>query len=284
MMLRTCTVQVNLDFESEADMVAKIRIGMALQPLVTALFACSPFVEGKLTGYQSYRTHIWQHTDPDRCGILPFVFEESMGFERYVDYLLDTPMYFVNRKGAYINALGQSFRDFMAGQLPALPGEFPTLHDWIDQTTIVFPEVRLKQFLEMRGADCGPQKMMMALPSFWVGLLYDSIAQDETLQLIRDWSVTEIRSLHADVPQHGLTTTIHNKSLQAIAQEVIQISARGLQRRARMNRGQDESIYLTPLLEIAESGRTIATQMIELFEKTGSVEDVVRHYIHPINI
>ncbi len=279
MMIRTCTVQVNLDFESEADMVTKMRIGMAFQPIATALFACSPFLEGKITGYQSYRAHIWQNTDPDRCGILPFVFEEGMGFERYVDYLLDVPMYFVYRHKNYNDATGQSFRDFMKGQLPALPGEYPSLKDWADQTTIAFPEVRLKRFLEMRGADSGPPQMLIALPTFWVGLLYDSIAQDEALQVIREWSIDQILILHAQTPRSGLATVIKNRTLQEVAQEVLAISARGLQRRARKEKDQDESQYLDPLIEIAKTGRTIATKMIEMFEETGSVENVVRGYI-----
>ena len=285
MMTRTCTVQVNLDFESEADMVAKMRIGMALQPLVTALFACSPFLEGKLNGYQSYRAHIWQDTDPDRCGILPFVFNENMGFERYVDYLLDVPMYFVyrhrTRQEAYIDARGQSFRDFLAGHLPALPEEYPTLEDWMDQTTIAFPEVRLKQFLEMRGADSGPPEMQLALPAFWVGLLYDSIAQDEALQLIRAWSPEQILTLHAQVPRQGLATLMNHQALHSIAREVLAISAKGLKRRAKMAGGYDESLYLAPLVEIAQTGRTIATKMTEMFQETGSVESVVRRYIYP---
>lgn len=284
MMIRTCTVQVNLDFESEADMVAKIRIGMALQPIVTALFACSPFLEGKITGYQSYRAHIWQDTDPDRCGILPFVFEEGMGFERYVDYLLDVPMYFVYRNKNYIDAMGQSFRDFMKGRLPALPDEYPTLKDWADQTTIAFPEVRLKRFLEMRGADSGPPEMLVALPAFWAGLLYDSIAQDEALQVIREWSIDQILTLHAQTPRSGLATVINNRTLQAVAKEILTISTRGLQRRARVENGHDESIYLNPLIEIAKTGKTMATKMIEMVEETGSVEAVVPRYIHPTGI
>ncbi len=276
MMIRTCTVQVNLDFGSEADMVSKMRIGMALQPLATALFACSPFLEGKITGYQSYRAHIWQDTDPDRCGILPFVFEDGMGFERYVDYLLDVPMYFVYRHKNYQDATGQSFRDFMQGRLPTLPGEYPTLNDWADQTTIAFPEVRLKRFLEMRGADCGPPEMMIALPAFWVGLLYDSIAQDEALQMIREWPMDQILAMHTQTPRQSLATVINNRTLQDVAQEVLAISARGLQRRGKMLDGHDESVYLEPLLEIAQTGRTVATKMIEMFEETGSVEAVVR--------
>ena len=173
MMYRTCTVQVNLDFASEADMVKKFRVSLALQPVATALFADSPFFEGKVNGWQSWRARIWQDTDPARTGMLPFVFEDGMGFERYVDYALDVPMYFVYRDGRYVDALGQSFRDFLDGRLPALPGEKPTLSDWADHLTTIFPEVRLKKFMEMRGADGGPWRRICALPALWVGLLYD---------------------------------------------------------------------------------------------------------------
>jgi glutamate--cysteine ligase len=275
---------VNLDFQSEADMVAKMRIGMALQPLVCALFASSPFLEGKLTEYQSYRAHIWQDTDPDRCGILPFVFEDGMGFERYVDYLLDVPMYFVYRGGKYINALGQSFRDFMIGKLPALPGEHAVLQDWVDQTTIAFPEVRLKQFLEMRGADCGTKDMVLALPAFWVGLLYDSTAQDEALQLIQDWSINELLTAYANVPRNGLNTMLNNRTLHAIARDVMNISQRGLKRRANLHNGYDETEYLNPLIEIAESGRTVAIKLIESYQETRDIQAVIRRYIESSQI
>jgi glutamate--cysteine ligase len=279
MMTRTCTVQVNLDFQSEQDMVVKMRIGMALQPIVAALFASSPFLEGKKTGFQSYRSHIWQDTDPDRCGILPFVFEDSMGFERYVDYLLDIPMYFVYRKGTYCDALGQSFRDFMDGKLPSLPGEYPTMKDWMDQTTIAFPEVRLKQFLEMRGADCGPREMIVALPAFWVGLLYDTVAQDEALQLIRPWSLDHMISTYGKIPVEGLNAQLGNQSVLEIAQHALDISYRGLQRRARVQGNDDESVYLEPLIDIAESGRTVSTKLLEMFDHSGNVETVIKSFI-----
>src|SRR5260221_3772005 len=178
MMLRTCTVQTNLDYSSEADMVKKLRVSMALQPVATALFADSPFTEGKPNGFMSYRSHIWTDTDPDRCGTLTWVFDQGMGFERWVDYMLDVPMYFVYRDGHYIDASGQSFRDFMQGKLPALPGELPTSSDWTDHLTTAFPEVRLKKFLEMRGADGGPWERLCALPALWVGLLYNDEALD----------------------------------------------------------------------------------------------------------
>ncbi|HTC18708.1 MAG TPA: glutamate--cysteine ligase, partial [Stellaceae bacterium] len=188
MMLRTCTVQVNLDFASEADMVAKFRVGLALQPIATALFAASPFTEGKPNGFLSYRSQVWTDTDPDRCGILPFVFEKGMGFERYVDYMLDVPMYFVYRDGRYTDVAGQSFRDFLKGKLPGMPGATPVMSDWSDHLTTVFPEVRLKKFLEMRGADGGPWRRLCALPAFWTGLLYDRAALDQAEQLISSWT------------------------------------------------------------------------------------------------
>ncbi|MBI5165325.1 MAG: glutamate--cysteine ligase, partial [Magnetospirillum sp.] len=195
MMLRTCTVQVNLDFASEADMVAKLRLSLALQPVATALFASSPFKDGRPSGLLSTRAAVWADTDPDRTGMMPFAFEPGMGFERYVDWMLDVPMYFVYRDGRYIDAAGQSFRDFIAGRLPALPGEVPTLGDWADHLTTAFPEVRLKRYLEMRGADGGPWRRLCALPALWVGLLYDSIALDGAWQLVREWSAEEREQL-----------------------------------------------------------------------------------------
>ena len=191
MMLRTCTIQVNLDYSSEADMAQKFRVGLALQPLATALFANSPFTEGKPNGYLSYRSHIWSDTDPQRTGMLPFVFEDGFGYDRYVDYMLDVPMYFVFRDGKYIDAAGQSFRDFLKGELPALPGELPRASDWIDHLSTAFPEVRLKSFLEMRGADGGPWSRICALPALWVGLLYDQGALDAAWDLVKHWSMDE---------------------------------------------------------------------------------------------
>ncbi|RZJ37742.1 MAG: glutamate--cysteine ligase, partial [Brevundimonas sp.] len=172
MMLRTCTIQANLDFDSEADMVAKFRTSLALQPIATALFACSPFTEGRPNGFLSARANVWTDTDADRTGMLGFVFEDGFGFERYADYALDTPMYFAKRDGRYVDASGQSFRDFQAGKLPALPGQFPTIKDWNDHLTTLFPEVRLKAYLEMRGADGGPWSRICALPALWAGILY----------------------------------------------------------------------------------------------------------------
>jgi glutamate--cysteine ligase len=201
MMLRTCTIQVNLDYCSEANMVKKFRVGLALQPLATALFANSPFTEGKPNGFLSYRSHIWSDTDPHRTGMLPFVFEDGFGYERYVDYMLDVPMYFVFREGKYIDAAGQSFRDFLRGELPALPGELPTESDWIDHLSTAFPEVRLKSFLEMRGADGGPWNRICALPALWVGLLYDQTALDAAWDLVKDWSMEEREALRDAVPK-----------------------------------------------------------------------------------
>jgi glutamate--cysteine ligase len=279
MMLRTCTVQVNLDFESEADMVKKFRVGLALQPVATALFANSPFTEGKPNGFLSYRSHVWTDADPDRCGILPFVFEDGMGFERYAEYALDVPMYFVYRDGEYIDASGQSFRDFLEGRLPALPGERPTTSDCADHLSTLFPEVRLKHFLEMRGADGGPWRYICALPALWVGLLYDSAALDAAWDLVKDWSHEEHASLRAQVPRSGLDTPFRNRSLAEIAREVLAISASGLKARGRLNRkGLDESLHLAQLQEILGRGQCPAMEKLEAFHGRwgGSVEPVYR--------
>jgi glutamate--cysteine ligase len=266
MMTRTCTVQVNLDFSSEADMVQKFRTSLALQPLATALFANSPFVDGKPCGFASYRSHVWEDTDPDRTGILPFVFDEGFGFERYVDYMLDVPMYFVHRGDGYIDCAGQSFRDFMAGNLPALPGELPDLQDWEDHLTTAFPEVRLKQFLEMRGADGAPWDGLCALPAFWAGMLYHGTALDAAWDLARDWSMEQRMQLRTDAARLGLRAAIEGRSLQDLAQEVLEICHGGLSARARLNgAGDNETGYLSPLQEIADSGLTAADRKLALY-------------------
>ncbi len=267
MMLRTCTVQVNLDFESEADMVRKFRVSLALQPVATAIFANSPFTEGKPNGFLSYRSHIWTDTDPDRCGILPFVFEEGMGFERYVDFALGVPMYFLYRDGEYKDASGLSFRDFMDGRLPILPGETPTTGDWTDHLSTIFPEVRLKTFLEMRGADAGPWKSLCALPALWVGLLYDQASLDAAWDLVRDWTLDEHTYLRAEVPRRALQTPFRKGRVGDLAREFLALAEAGLARRARLDaKGQDETHYLAPLREIVESGRTPAEDKLALFE------------------
>ncbi|EFN52704.1 hypothetical protein CHLNCDRAFT_26566 [Chlorella variabilis] len=260
MMFRSCTIQVNLDFESEADMVQKMRVGMALQPVATALFANSPFKEGKPTGYLSWRSHVWTDTDPDRCGTLPFVFEEGFGFERYVEYVLDVPMYFVYRNGTYHDVSGQSFRDFMHGKLPGLPGELPSLKDWETHLTTVFPEVRLKRFLEMRGADGGPWRLICGLPALWVGLLYDQQAQEEAAALIEDWTHEEREYLRDEVPRSALRTPFRGGTVQDLAKQVLAISKGGLERR-----GKEEAKFLKELEAIAESGETQADQMLRLY-------------------
>ncbi|MFO0995675.1 MAG: glutamate--cysteine ligase [Alphaproteobacteria bacterium] len=266
MMVRTCTVQVNLDFGSEADMVKKFRASLALQPIATALFANSPFTEGKPNGFQSYRSHVWTDTDPDRCGLIGFVFERGMSFERYVDYMLDVPMYFVYRDGTYIDASGQSFRDFLAGRLPALPGEHPTMTDWADHLTTAFPEVRMKQFLEMRGADTGPMRHLCALPALWVGLLYDETALDAALDLVKDWSGEERETLRRDTPRQGLHAPFRSRTVREVAVEMLKIARAGLKARARINSvGEDESVFLAPLETIAESGRTLSDQWLEAY-------------------
>jgi glutamate--cysteine ligase len=283
MMLRTCTVQVNLDFASEADMVKKLRVSMALQPVATALFADSPFTEGKPNGFLSYRSHIWTDTDPDRCGTLPFVFEDGMGFERYVDYMLDVPMYFVYRDGRYVDVAGQSFRDFMAGRLPGLPGELPGIGDWADHLTTAFPEVRLKRFLEMRGADGGPWQRLCALPALWVGLLYDQATLDAAWDLVKDWTQEEHDQLRRDVPRLALKTRFRGKPLQEVAQRVVELAGEGLRRRAVLDTvGGDESHFLEVLRGIADGGITPAEEKLEAYKTRwhGSVDPIFSEFAY----
>lgn len=283
MMTRTCTVQVNLDISSETDMVRKFRVSLALQPIATALFADSPFTEGKPNGFQSFRSNVWTDTDPDRTGLIDFVFEDGFGFERYTDYMLDVPMYFVYRDGQYLDATGQSFRDFLAGRLPALPGEFPTLSDWADHLTTAFPEVRLKRYLEMRGADSGPWNRICALPAFWVGLLYDSTSLDAAWELCKDWTLAERNALRDQVPRLGLRAPLRGGTARAVAEQAIAISAEGLRRRARLNRnGVDERIYLEPLLEYAAAGISPADRKLALYHGAwnGDIDRVFREFAY----
>ncbi len=267
MMLRTCTIQVNLDYASEADMAQKFRVGLALQPLATALFANSPFTEGKPNGYQSFRSHIWSDTDPDRTGMLPFVFEDGFGYERYAEYMLDVPMYFVFRDGKYIDAAGLSFRDFLKGNLSVLPGEKPTMSDWTDHLSTAFPEVRLKSFLEMRGADGGPWNRICALPAFWVGLLYDQNALDAAWDRVKGWTMEEREALRNNVPRQGLDTPIPNgQTLKDLAKEILDISSAGLTARNRLNSsGDNESGFLDPLREVVAKGKSPAAQLLERY-------------------
>ena len=278
MMLRTCTVQANLDYASEADMVKKFRTSLALQPVAAALFANSPFIEGRPVDFQSYRSFVWTNTDPDRCGMLPFVFEDGFGFERYVDYMLDVPMYFVYRDGRYIDASGQSFREFMAGRLPALPGEVPLIGDWADHLTTAFPEVRLKTYLEMRAADGGPWRRLCALPALWVGLLYDGTALDAAADLVADWTEDEREAMRGEVPRLGLDTRHRSRTLREVALEMLDIAREGLHRRARRSAaGEDETHFLDNLFSIAGSGRSAAAEMVDDFN-TRWAGDIRRLY------
>jgi glutamate--cysteine ligase len=266
MMFRTCTVQANLDFGSEADMVEKFRVSLALQPIATALFANSPFVEGRPTGYLSTRAHVWTDTDGDRTGMLDFVFEDGFGFEAYANYALDVPMYFVKRDGKYIDVAGRSFRDFMEGKLPELPGVKPTIKDWADHTTTLFPEVRLKQYLEMRGADSGPWSRLCALPALWMGVLYDGAALSAAWDLCKDWEIADHERLREDVTRLGLKATVAGRTVQDVAKDMLEIAAAGLKARNRLSGGLvDESGYLTELFEIAASGVTPAERLLELY-------------------
>ena len=263
MMYRTATVQVNLDFASEADMVKKLRVSLALQPIATALFASSPFTEGKPNGFQSMRSEVWRDTDKRRTGMLPFAFESGMGYERYVDYALDVPMYFVYRAGKYIDVAGSSFRDFLAGRLHGLPGERPTVDDWSDHLTTLFPEVRLKRFLEMRGADGGRWNSITALPAFWTGLLYDQSTLDAAWDLVKHWSEAEREQLRNDVPKAGLAATFRGTHVKDLARDVVRLSRQGLKNRRRTNaNSQDETIYVAPLEVIAGQGQTVSDDLL----------------------
>jgi glutamate--cysteine ligase len=268
MMLRTCTIQTNLDYSSEADMVKKFRVGLALQPVATALFANSPFTEGKPNGYKSFRSHIWEDTDPGRTGMLPFVFEDGFGYERYCDYALDVPMYFVYRDGNYIDVAGESFRAFLDGKLPQLPGEKPLLTDWVDHLSTAFPEVRLKSFLEMRGADGGRWSRICALPALWVGLLYEDQALDEAWELVKHWDIGAREKLRHEVPKLALDAiTPDGETMRDFASRVLDVAAGGLTRRGKLNSaGDNEGGFLDPLRDVVLSGMTPADRLLARYQ------------------
>jgi len=266
MMLRTCTVQVNLDFSSEADMVKKFRVGLALQPVATALFANSPFRQGKPNGFLSYRSHIWTDVDNDRAGMLPWVFEDGMGFERYVDYALDVPMYFVYRDGKYIDVAGRRFRDFLAGKIPELKGVVPELSDWADHLTTIFPEVRLKRFLEMRGADGGSWRRICGMPALWAGLLYDQTALDAAWDMVKDWTAEERQAMRDAVPKLAFKTPFRKSSVWELAHRMLEISTEGLKWRAAEDAaGMTEEGFLVPLRETVARGYTRAEELLQLY-------------------
>jgi glutamate--cysteine ligase len=266
MMYRTATIQVNLDFADEADMVKKLRVSLALQPIATALFASSPFTESKPNGFQSMRSEAWRDTDKRRTGMLPFVFEDGMGYERYVDYALDVPMYFVYRSGKYIDVAGSSFRDFMAGRLKGVEGMLPTLDDWSDHLTTLFPEVRLKRFLEMRGADGGRWSTITALSAFWTGLLYDDAALEAAWRLVKPWSAEEREALRNGVPKAGFAMAFRDTTVREIAREAVRYSRLGLKNRRKINaKSQDETLYLAPLEAIVSTGRTVADDLLQRY-------------------
>ncbi|WP_338576835.1 glutamate--cysteine ligase [Brevundimonas olei] len=279
MMLRTCTIQANLDFDSEADMVMKFRTSLALQPIATALFANSPFTEGKPNGFLSARANVWTDTDPDRTGMLDFVFEDGFGYERYADYALDAPMYFAKRGETYVDLSGQSFRAFMDGKLDALPGDRATTQDWADHLTTLFPEVRLKQYLEMRGADGGPWSRICALPALWAGILYDAPSLAAAWDLCKDWDIADHERLRRDVTRLGLKAEVNGRSVRDIAVDMVNIAKQGLKNRARFSGGMvDERGYITELEDIADSGVTSADRLLELYngEWGGDISRVYR--------
>ena len=282
MMFRTCTVQANLDFSSEADMVKKLRVSLALQPVATALFANSPFTDGKLNGFLSARSEIWRHTDADRTGMLPFAFEQGMSFERYVDYALSVPMYFVKRGDIYHDVAGADFRDLLEGRLALLPGEHATLADWANHLSTIFPEVRLKRYLEMRGADAGPRPFLSALPALFAGLLYEPSSLDAAWDMVKNWSAEAREQLRADVPRLGLAATINGRRLNEVAAEVLHIARAGLAKRNRCNaRGFDETLFLDPLdAVLAETSE--AERLIKKFTTkwAGSVEPAFEECVY----
>lgn len=283
MMYRTCTVQTNLDFSSEADMVKKLRVSLALQPVATALFANSPFTEGKPNGFLSFRSEIWRDTDNDRAGMLPWVFEDGMGFERYVDYALDVPMYFIKRGDEYADVSGRSFRDLLAGRLEGFPGERATISDWANHLTTIFPEVRLKRYLEMRGADSVPWQRLPALPAFWVGLLYDDAALDACWQIVKDWSADERQKLRDDVPRLGFKAKIRDRTMLDLARETLGFAREGLARRAKRDvEGDDETMYLSGLEDEVARGITPAEELLAKYDGSwgGSVEPVFDEYAY----
>jgi glutamate--cysteine ligase len=283
MMFRTCTIQANLDFSDEADMVTKMRVGLALQPVVTALFSNSPFTEGRPNGYQSFRSEIWLDTDRDRTGMLPFAFEDGFGFEQYVDWALDVPMYFIKRGSTYHDVAGASFRDLLAGKLAALPGEPATLSDWKNHLSTLFPEVRLKNYLEMRGADGGSRAFIAAVPALWVGLLYDTAALDAAWQIVHDWTADERQALRVAVPVTGLATRFRGRPIRDVAVQIVELAKAGLARRDRRDaEGHDETIYLAPLLEIIDSGKSPADVLLDEYEAewNGEIDEIFRRHAY----
>ena len=266
MMFRSATVQTNLDFSGEVDMVKKLRVSLALQPVATALFANSPFAGGRDTGYLSFRSHIWLNTDDERTGMLPFAFDEGFGFEQYADYALDVPMYFVIRDGQYVNVAGESFRAFLRGELPQLPGEKPTVKDWEDHLSTLFPEVRVKQFLEMRGADMGDEASVTALSAFWTGLLYDDVALEAAYEMIKPWTREERESIRREVPRLGLMTPLGRTNIYDFAAQAVGIAEAGLVRRNRLNaKGDSETIHLAPLEETISHAKSPAERWLDKY-------------------
>jgi glutamate--cysteine ligase len=283
MMYRTCTVQTNLDFHSEQDMVKKLRVSLALQPVGTALFANSPFTEGKPNGFLSMRSEIWRDTDNARAGMLPWAFESGMGFERWVDYALDVPMYFIKRGDKYIDVSGKSFRDFFNGKLDVMPGDRPTISDWANHLSTIFPEVRLKRYLEMRGSDVGSRARLPALTAFWAGIFYDDSALDAAWDLVKDWTAEDRQKLRDEVPRLGFKATVRGRTLLDISRDCLKLARAGLAKRRKLDaKGEDETKYLAPLDEIAARGKTPAEDLLEKFHGAwkGSVEPVFTENIY----
>lgn len=283
MMYRTCTIQVNLDFKDEADMVRKMRVGLALQPVATALFANSPFTDGQVNGMQSARAHIWLDTDNNRAGALPQAFDSNFGYDAYVEWALDVPMYFIKRGETYHDVSGSSFRDLMAGNHAAVPGEKATLSDWTNHLSTLFPDVRLKRYIEMRGADGGPWARICALPALWVGLMYDDAVLAEAETLVMDMSAAERASIREAVPGQGLKAPFRDGTVQDLARQMVSLAKKGLAARGNQNpSGNDETIFLSALEEVVETGRTPADVLLERYHGSwkGDLDRIFKEFAY----
>ena len=279
MMADTCTVQANLDYSSEQDMRRKLKTSFILQPIVTALFASSPIEKMKPSKYITRRAAIWFDVDKDRCGTPKFIFDENLSFESWVDYALKVPMYFIKRNGQYINCAGASFEKFMLGKLEQLSNEKPTILDWEDHLSTIFTEIRLKQYIEFRGADAGPWKSLCALPALWVGLLYDSESLNEAESLAKSWSFDMYKKAYEEVPVKGLDLIINKRSINDHAKDLIAISKRGLKKRNFLDgTGNDESGYLNQLEEITHTGNSQAKKMLSMWNNNEPLKSIYDHY------
>jgi glutamate--cysteine ligase len=270
MMRRTCTVQANLDYSSESDALRKLRVSLRLSPIVTAMFANSPLVEAQLTGERSHRARVWLDTDPDRAGLLPFMWEKKASFESYVEWALDVPMFLVKRGGRVVHNTGQTFRAFMRD---GFSGTEATAADWIMHLGTLFPEVRLKKTIELRGADCLPRALVPALPALAKGLLYDGKALADAEALAERIAPAEAEAVRAKIADDGLAAVLHERPLRDWAEDVLDIARAGLRRLMVIDpeSGRDESVYLEPLADLIERNLTPADALIEKLDRSANL-------------